>query len=176
MHIFSQISSQPSFSWKLKARSYWSASDHTIKVSCKNTKRKSAKSHIQNYVLDVYNIFVLIILAEVNVLMHWCTNQGVYHFKTFDWTFIHQVTNYNKDNHKESYSIWDRIVLSKMTHCVNVSRFFFKGNIKKHFHYSVYTVCYKSFIIITLTLKFLTILTNLELHLFNILCHVIQLQ
>lgn len=32
--IFSHISSQPAFSWKLRARSKLSPSDHTIKVSC----------------------------------------------------------------------------------------------------------------------------------------------
>lgn len=32
--IFSQISSQPAFSWKLSARSKLSPSDHTISVSC----------------------------------------------------------------------------------------------------------------------------------------------
>ena len=33
-HIFSQISSHPAFSWKLRARSKLSPSDHTISVSC----------------------------------------------------------------------------------------------------------------------------------------------
>ena len=32
--IFSQISSQPALSWKLRARSKLSPSDHTMRVSC----------------------------------------------------------------------------------------------------------------------------------------------
>lgn len=35
LHIFSHISSQPAFSWKLNAKSKLSASDQTINVSCK---------------------------------------------------------------------------------------------------------------------------------------------